>query len=96
MLHPSYSEIMDNLNKDQNSANKVSSRYTIVIAAAKRARQLIDLSQQSPENSAIANKPVSSAVEKIYQGKVLITVSDKDKVTMMAPKNVVNNQFSEV
>ena len=41
MLKPSYAELMEVLNKDTEEVSEITSRYTIVIAAAKRARQLI-------------------------------------------------------
>ena len=41
MLHPSYSELMNILNEqNEDLDNQITSRYTIVIAAAKRARQI--------------------------------------------------------
>lgn len=40
MLQPSYTQIMEKLNKEGTS--KLTSRYSIVIAAAKRARRIID------------------------------------------------------
>lgn len=39
MLKPSYAQLMDVLNKG--SKENVTSRYSVVIAAAKRARQLM-------------------------------------------------------
>lgn len=43
MLHPSYSDLMKVVNKEveQGEAPVVSSRYSIVMATSKRARQLI-------------------------------------------------------
>ena len=43
MLHPSYTDLMKVVNKDveEGDSKVVNSRYSIVIAAAKRARQLI-------------------------------------------------------
>ena len=43
MLHPSYTELMDAVNSEVKEGEQpiVSSRYSIVIAAAKRARQII-------------------------------------------------------
>ena len=43
MLHPSYNELINAVNKDveQGEPPVVQSRYSIVIATAKRARQLI-------------------------------------------------------
>lgn len=44
MLHPSYSELIKVVNSDveEGEAPVVNSRYSIVLAAAKRARQIID------------------------------------------------------
>ena len=43
MLHPSYTEIIDAVNSDVEPGEQpvVQSRYSIVIATSKRARQLI-------------------------------------------------------
>lgn len=69
MLKPSYAELMDILNKD--SEENVTSRYTVVIAAAKRARQLIDGDEPMVEE-AIDGKPLSTAVEEIREGKIKV------------------------
>ena len=44
MLHPSYSELIKVVNSDveEGEAPVVNSRYSIVLATAKRARQIID------------------------------------------------------
>ena len=44
MLHPSYQELIDHINKVNEEENlpPINSRYSLVIAAAKRARALID------------------------------------------------------
>ncbi|MDF2594299.1 MAG: DNA-directed polymerase subunit omega [Clostridia bacterium] len=41
MLQPSYTQLMKKLNDE--GASKLTSRYSIVIAAARRARQIIDI-----------------------------------------------------
>ncbi len=69
MLKPSYAELMDIMNKD--SQEHVTSRYTIVIAAAKRARQIIDGDEAMIEDP-MENKPVSTAVEEIREGKIKV------------------------
>ncbi len=68
MLHPSYAELMEILNSDQNVDNKITSRYIIVIAASKRARQLID----NAKDRASIDKAVSLAVNEMAEGKLLI------------------------
>lgn len=70
MLRPSYAELMDTMN--ENSEEHVTSRYTVVIAAAKRARQIIDGDEPMADEEVDASKPVSIAVEEIKEGKISI------------------------
>ena len=44
MIHPSYKEMIDAVNQERedDTVPVVSSRYSIVMATAKRARQIID------------------------------------------------------
>ena len=70
MLKPSYAELMDVLN-EHSEGKDINSRYTIVIAAAKRARQLIDGDEPMIENYN-SGKPVSTAVEELYENKIQI------------------------
>jgi DNA-directed RNA polymerase subunit omega len=49
----------------------VNSRYSIVIATAKRARQIIDGADPMNEKR-VCPKPLSMAVEELYEGKVKI------------------------
>ncbi len=73
MLHPSYVELMDAVNQGaENESDQpiVSSRYSIVMASAKRARQIVagDEAMAGKYN----DKPLSAAVEEIYENKVRI------------------------
>jgi DNA-directed RNA polymerase subunit omega len=79
MLHPSYTEIMEKVNEEVEQGNEpvVNSRYSIVIAAAKRARQLID-AEKNEEFPSI-QKPLSKAVEEIYSGEVKILSEEEVK-----------------
>ena len=86
MLHPSYTEIMEKVNEEVEQGNEpvVNSRYSIVIAAAKRARQLIE-AEKNEEFPSI-QKPLSKAVEEIYSGEVKILseeeVADLEEATL--------------
>ncbi len=71
MLHPSYSDLLEVLNSDPNNDNTIGSRYTIVIAAAKRARQLVDHAEPLT-NKVKIDKPVSIAVHELHEGKIRI------------------------
>jgi len=73
MLRPSYSELMGILNDSNDVDSEITSRYTIVIAAAKRARQIIDGAIPMCQTS--TDKSVSIAVEEMYQGKLKISAS---------------------
>ena len=53
----------------------VQSRYSIVLATAKRARQIIAGDEPLVENGE-DQKPLSAAVEELYQGKVKIVGED--------------------
>lgn len=69
MLHPSYSDLMSTINKRiSNEDEKLSSRYSIVIASAKRARQLIDGDEVLSKE--YYTKPLSNAVNELYEGKI--------------------------
>lgn len=69
MLKPSYAQLMDVLNKG--SKENVTSRYSVVIAAAKRARQLID-GDEPMVFGYTEDKPLSTAVAEIEKGKIKI------------------------
>ena len=77
MIHPSYTELMDVVNGEIEEGEDpvVQSRYSIVIASARRARQIIDGSEPLVANAA-GKKPLSIAVEELYEGKVKILGSD--------------------
>ena len=71
MLHPSYTDLMQVINDEaDNEHPTVNSRYSVVLATAKRARQLIDKAPAFV--STASNKPLSIAVEELNQGKVKI------------------------
>lgn len=73
MLHPSYTDLMKVVNSGVEIGEEpvVNSRYSIVIATAKRARQLIAGEEPLIEDTE-GKKPFSIAVEELYQGKVRI------------------------
>ncbi len=73
MIHPSYVELMKVVNNETEIGEEpvVNSRYAIVIATAKRARQLIAGDEPLAEQRTCP-KPLSVAVEELYEGKVKI------------------------
>ena len=80
MLHPSYTDLMQVVNQDvEEGATKiVNSRYSIVLATAKRARQIID--GDEPLVSAKAGeKPLSIAIEEVNSAKIKILGKDAEE-----------------
>ena len=78
MIHPSYNELLKTLNevRDENEP-EIDSRYSLVIASAKRARQIIDGAEPLIARPK-CNKPLSIAVEELYTGAVRIVSDDED------------------
>lgn len=76
MLHPSYSDLIEVANSDveQGEQPVVQSRYSIVIATARRARQII-AGEETPRSSR-GIKPLSVAINEIHKGKVKIVSED--------------------
>ena len=77
MLHPSYTEIIDAVNSEVEPGEQpvVQSRYSIVIATAKRARQLI--AGEVAEVPDYKKKQLSVAIEELHKGKVKIVSEDE-------------------
>ena len=74
MIHPSYVELMKVVNDEAAMIGEepvVNSRYSIVIATAKRARQIVKGAEPMIPN-ADPKKPLSTAVEELYTGKIHI------------------------
>ena len=81
MIHPSYNELLKTLNevRDENEP-EIDSRYSLVIASAKRARQIVN-GQEPLADHVSTYKPLSIAVEEIREGKVHITKEGEDDFT---------------
>ena len=77
MLRPSYTDLMRIVNKETGPGEDpvVTSRYSIVLATAKRARQIINGAE--PLVTTKVTKPLSIAVEELNQSKVRI-ISDEE------------------
>lgn len=79
MLHPSYTDLMKVVNQDVEEGEEkvVNSRYSIVLATSKRARQLID--QAKPKiDTAKCPKPLSVAIKELNESKIKILGDDED------------------
>ena len=80
MLHPSYTDLMKVVNKDveEGETKVVNSRYSIVMATSKRARQLI--AGELPLVDTKKNKkPLSIAIDEMNQGKLKILAESEEE-----------------
>lgn len=80
MIHPSYNELINAVNNEVEPGEHpvIQSRYSIVIATAKRARQLVSGAEAMVE--APINKPLSIAVEELRQGQVKVLGEDDESI----------------
>ncbi len=78
MLHPSYADLISVVNSgvEEGEDPVVNSRYSIVMATAKRARQIIAGDEELVDGR--GKKPLSVAVEELYQGKVKILSEEEN------------------
>lgn len=78
MIHPSYVDLMKVVNKDVEEGDTpvINSRYSIVMATARRARQIVD-GNEPMIDYAEGDKPLSIAVEELNQAKIRILAADE-------------------
>lgn len=90
MIHPSYVDLMNVVNKgvEEGEEPVISSRYSIVMATAKRARQIVAGDEVMIDTNP-KDKPLSTAVKELYADKLSI-LTDEEKEAMaqvIAQKN---------
>ena len=80
MLHPSYRDLKKVVNKEveEGETKVVNSRYSIVMATAKRAREIIDGSMPLVD-AKVGEKPLSIAIDEMNQGKMTIIAQDEEE-----------------
>jgi len=80
MLHPSYNDLMNVVNSDVEPGEHpvVNSRYSIVMATAKRARQIIG-GHEPMVKVKPGEKPLSIAVDELNQGKIKILGEEEEE-----------------
>lgn len=75
MFKPTYGQIIDKVN-EENGEQTLRSRYSVVIAAAKRARQLVSGAPALVDDN--DKKPLTIAVNEIYDGMVRVYNNRKE------------------
>ena len=92
MLHPSYKEMINKMNDTANNEDmEITSRYSLVIAAAKRARQ-INSGSEPLVPAKIKEKNLSVAVEELFAGKVHIL--NEEAASEESPEEEVRDELS--
>ncbi len=78
MLRPSYTDLMQIVNSETGPGEDpvVTSRYSIVHATAKRARQLLNGAEPLLDTG--SNKPLSIAVDEFSQSRVRIIIEEEN------------------
>jgi DNA-directed RNA polymerase subunit omega len=84
MIHPSYVDLMKVVNKgvEEGEEPVISSRYSVVMATAKRARQII-AGDEPMVKVKDKQKPLSIAVDEMNQDTLRI-LTDEEKEAMLA------------
>ncbi len=79
MLHPSYTDLMKVVNKDveEGETKVVNSRYSIVMATAKRAREIVD-GNAPLVNAKAGEKPLSIAIAELNQAQIKVAGEDEE------------------
>ena len=84
MLHPSYADLINVVNSgvEEGEDPVVNSRYSIVMATSKRARQIIAGDEELVDGR--GKKPLSVAVEELNQGEIKILGDETSEETKEA------------
>lgn len=91
MLHPSYTDLMKIVNEDaEGDTPVVNSRYSIVMATAKRARQIISDPYADEEDR---QKPLSAAVKELNDRVIHILPEEAEEED--AVEETVSEEVSE-
>ena len=87
MIHPSYSELIQAINnnaEEDDNTMMLNSRYSLVLATSKRARQLIAGAEPMVRGAA-GKKPLSVAIDEFYQGQVKIVADNTEEEETSEP-----------
>lgn len=83
MIHPSYTELIQAINsnsEEDDNTMMLNSRYSLVLATSKRARQIIGGAEPKVAGAA-GKKPLSIAIDEFYQGEVKILAEEDEEET---------------
>lgn len=98
MIHPSYSELIQAINnnaEEDDNTMMLNSRYSLVLATSKRARQLIAGAEPMVKGAA-GKKSLSVAIDEFYQGQVKIVADNGEEETEVQPEEAVTAEAETV
>ena len=80
MLHPSYGELIDKINQvnEENGDPKINSRYTLIMAISRRARDLVDGAPKMVEDK-YHGRVLSISVAEADAGKMGVVIASPDE-----------------
>ena len=80
MLHPSYSDLMQVVNQDveEGATKVVNSRYSIVLATSKRARQIVAGAEPMVQAKE-GEKALSVAINEMNNGQLKIVTDETEE-----------------
>ncbi len=92
MIHPSYVDLMNVVNKEVEEGEQpvINSRYSVVMATAKRARQII-AGDEPMVRVKDKQKPLSIAVDEMNQAQLLI-LTDEEKAALLTEDEQPDNE----
>ena len=98
MIHPSYSELIQAINnnaEEDDNTMMLNSRYSLVLATSKRARQLIAGAEPLVPGAA-GKKPLSVAIDELYKGQVkIVATGEENEEETKATASAVTEEASE-
>lgn len=97
MIHPSYTELMEVVNSsvEQGEQPIVQSRYSVVLATSKRARQIIGGEEPMVKNPG-NKKPLSMAVEELYNSDLKILNDEEAEKLAAEAKEAYDSILEEI
>ena len=91
MIHPSYTELIQAINsnsEEDDNTMMLNSRYSLVLATSKRARQIIAGAEPKVADAA-GKKPLSIAIDELYQGEVKILAEEEEEEEEVAVEETI-------
>ena len=96
MIHPSYTELIQAINnnaEEDDNTMMLNSRYSLVLATSKRARQLIAGAEPLVDGAA-GKKPLAIAIDELYKGSVNAAKCDRMEPSPSRPLNATSAKYA--